>query len=90
LLLALQDDTPLIVVRGGEAFVLLLNAGEAFSFGRDVVHAGAAHTEDNIRLHWYMLKEGEEPKDTTRLSSMENVPQEGMRGLVLERHHLRR
>ena len=69
---------------------MLLNAGEAFSFGRDVVHAGAAHTEDNIRLHWYMLKEDEERKDTTRPSTMKCVAQGDMRELVLKRHHLRR
>ena len=88
MLLALQDSTPLIVVRGGEAYVLLLNAGEAFYFGRDVVHAGAAHAEDNIRLHWYMLKAGEEADAGTRPSGMTKVAQGDMHELVLERHHL--
>jgi hypothetical protein len=54
-LVALQDNTTLDVFDDQEQHKLLaLDAGDILLFRSDLVHAGSAYTEDNLRLHAYL------------------------------------
>ena len=60
LLIALVNDTFLLYKdAGGKAFHIALKAGEGVVFGKECVHAGAGYEIDNMRVHVYLLKEGE-------------------------------
>jgi hypothetical protein len=59
LILALQDETIVLVKVGGQAFKVTLQAGEGIVFGRDFVHAGAAHVKSNVRVHVYINERDE-------------------------------
>jgi ectoine hydroxylase-related dioxygenase (phytanoyl-CoA dioxygenase family) len=51
----LQDNTTLDVFDDqGEHKLLALDAGDILLFRSDLVHAGSAYTEDNLRLHAYL------------------------------------
>ncbi len=63
--LALEDNTKLVVWPGSIGFdftdfkendgiELVFNAGDLVVFRGDLVHAGAAYQEENIRLHCYL------------------------------------
>ena len=54
-LVALQDNTTLDVFDDQEQHKLLaLDTGDILLFRSDLVHAGSAYTEDNLRLHAYL------------------------------------
>lgn len=61
-LLALRDNTPLEIHHSPR---LILQAGDMAVFDGDVCHAGAAYTEENIRVHTYI--EGREMGEVTAL-----------------------
>jgi len=60
LLIALVSGTFLLYKNAaGKAFRISLKAGEGVAFGPECVHAGAGYVKDNMRVHVYLLKEGE-------------------------------
>ena len=69
-LLALQDNTRFVVFPRGSGeprrVLLELGAGDLLLFRGDLVHAGAAYEQCNVRIHCYVLREGHPlPKDQT-------------------------
>ena len=53
-ILALQEDTHLLVHCEGETVSIVLGPGDIIVFEGDVLHAGSAYTHENTRVHVYL------------------------------------
>ena len=53
-LLGLQQDTHLLINCESETFTIVLGPGDIIVFEGDVLHAGAAYTHENTRVHVYL------------------------------------
>lgn len=53
-ILALQDDTKLVVLTENGLEIITLNRGDLFIGRGDLVHSGSEYECMNIRLHWYI------------------------------------
>ena len=55
-----------IIDRGGNAITVHINCGDGLVFAGDIVHAGAAYADTNLRFHAYLNSPAyQRPKDVT-------------------------
>lgn len=65
IIVALMDGTKLVRADGDRVTVMYLNKGDLLIARGDFVHAGAAYSIENIRLHWYVDYKGNGRKNGT-------------------------